>query len=292
MGREYALIGACSGWGAQKLETELGPSVVFESEVVKQIKDIDSVVSILPDKQAKQGASIALDARLPVVEEYLTKISLQIERALIKSTFPVVIGGDHSCAIATWSKLAWHYKAMGEFGLLWFDAHMDSHTLETTPSRALHGMPLAALLGHGCSSLTGFINEATKLSAKHVVLYGIRSFEPEEEELLKSLNVRVFRMEEIQDRGLDVTFQEAMQIVSAARVFGVSIDLDGFDPEYVPGVGSRATGGIIPEDFIPVLASLKEYPNLKGLEIVEFNPTLDSEKKTLSVIEEILQKVL
>ena len=58
--------------------------------------------------------------------------------------FPVVLGGDHSCAMGTWKAVLKH-KPSG-FGMLWIDAHLDSHTPKTSDSGALHGMPLAYLL--------------------------------------------------------------------------------------------------------------------------------------------------
>ena len=69
--------------------------------------------------------------------------------------FPLIIGGDHSCAIGTWSGIARSLNETGQesIGLVWVDAHLDSHTFETSSSWAIHGMPLACLLGKGQKSL-------------------------------------------------------------------------------------------------------------------------------------------
>src|SRR5258708_9540563 len=64
---------------------------------------------------------------------------------------PCVLGGDHSCAGGTWSGVARALR--GEFGLVWVDAHMDSHTPRTSHTGRLHAMPLASLLGAAADPL-------------------------------------------------------------------------------------------------------------------------------------------
>ena len=88
------------------------------------------------------------------------------------------------------------------------------------------------------SALTKIADEHVKLDPRHVVLYGIRSFEEGEHELLKSLGVRIFFADEIKERGQRDCLKEAFGILkSAKKGYGVTIDLDFFDPEYAPAVG-------------------------------------------------------
>jgi len=104
----------------------------------------------------------------------------------------ITVGGDHSCAIGTWSGVC---KALGDFGLIWIDAHMDAHTPESSHSGNFHGMVTSTLLGHGDKRLTCILSEQPKVKPKHIVLIGIRSFEKEEQALLEKLNVKVFMIE-------------------------------------------------------------------------------------------------
>jgi arginase family enzyme len=105
----------------------------------------------------------------------------QTTRTLTESgSRPLVIGGDHSCAVGTWSGVSRVVQSSGPLGLVWIDAHMDMHTPETTHSGAINGMPLAALLGYGSSKLTGIAGDRRALEPRHVCLVGTRSFEPEE----------------------------------------------------------------------------------------------------------------
>jgi len=77
----------------------------------------------------------------------------------------------------------------GTLGLIWIDAHMDAHVPATSPSSALHGMPLACLLGEGDPDLVAVAGGCV-LSARNVCLVGVRSFESDEAVLLSKLGVR------------------------------------------------------------------------------------------------------
>ena len=106
-------------------------------------------------------------------------------------------------------------------------------------------MPLACLLGHGEPSLVALAGRATRWRPEHVCLVGVRSFEPDEAELLSRLGVRVFPMDEIDQRGLGEVMAEAHAIATAVQpAFGVTIDLDVLDPAEAPGVGSPVPWGL------------------------------------------------
>src|SRR5204862_2513914 len=127
---------------------------------------------------------------------------------------------------------------------------MDSHTPATSETGRIHGMPLACLLGHGYPALTHILHSTPKLKPQNVCLIGVRSFEQGEEELWKKLNVRIYFMDEVIERGFATILKEAVNLVSANTVgYGLSIDLDGFDPLEVPGVDVPESDGIHVNDF-------------------------------------------
>ena len=138
---------------------------------------------------------------------------------------------------------AWRARCRGDLGLLWIDAHMDSHTPGTSHTGRLHGMPLAWLLGEDDDPLYGLASGV--LRPEHVCIVGVRSFEREEAARLERLGVRVFHFEEVVRRGLEAVLDEALGIVTAGTErFGVSIDLDVITPEEVPHVGTPVAGGL------------------------------------------------
>lgn len=297
LGLRYACIGAGSGWGALRRETELGPEFVEQSGIIDRLKaegvDCGWLTTVLPSIRCYEKPDVKPIDTLPYVAPFVADLANKLLGYVNAATCPVIIGGDHSSAIGTWSRVTHEYEAEGEFGLIWFDAHMDAHTPETTLSDAIHGMPLAALLGYGEPALTDLVSPKPKLNPKHVALIGVRSYEEGEAKLLEQLNVRVYKMDEIKERGLFTVFHEAVQIVTTdTKGFGISVDLDGFDPEAAPGVGSPEKDGIFPEDMLPLFTELKGHSQLKAIEIMEFNPKRDIDDKTLDLIYKLLKVLL
>jgi arginase len=193
---------------------------------------------------------------------------------------PCVLGGDHSCAGGTWSGVA--RTLHGELGLVWIDAHMDSHTPGTSHTGRLHGMPLAWLLGQDDDPLYGL--SAGVLNPGQVALVGVRSFEPEEAARLAALGVRVFHMEEVRRRGLQPVLAQALAIARAGtQGFGISIDLDVVAPDEAPGVGTPVAGGMAGKDLAQALSGIGGRPDLLAVELVEYAPRLDPDGRSARV---------
>lgn len=219
----------------------------------------------------------------------------QFSQELAKATVDVIkngnrfitIGGDHSCAIGTWSGV---HEAIGEFGLIWIDAHMDSHTPESTHTGNLHGMPIAALLGHGDKKLTSILSPTTKIKPENIVLIGIRSYEKEEQALLEKLGVKVYMVEEANQLGFIHCFDSALKHFQSKNLpFGVSFDLDGLEPSDVLAIGTPVDNGLRFSEVLPALKALPNEETLIGVEIVEYNPTLDQSGLGLQVMQQVLE---
>lgn len=285
--RTLVVIGAASGAGAGDPGCADGPDALrryraFHATPLQHVK-WDAILRVPRAAQASPlHAVVALDARLAAA----------VERVLRSGDFPLVVGGDHSCAIGTWSGAHAALAARGPLGLIWIDAHMDSHTVVTTPSGHLHGMPLAALLGHGDAALTRIDGTAAKLRPEHVCLIGVRSHEAGEAALLRRLGVRVYAMDEIRRRGLAAVFDEARAIVRAGTAgYGVSIDLDALDPDEAPGVGTPVRGGLHRADLAQALAPLRADPAFTALEIAEYNPHRDRHRRAAAAAAALVDAV-
>jgi arginase family enzyme len=212
-------------------------------------------------------------------------------QAIGRGYCPLVLGGDHACAIGTWKGAAKAVAKKGALGLVWLDAHLDAHTPETTPSGMLHGMPLAVLLGRGDARLlrlTGGIG----IDPKHLCVVGARSFEPEEEKLLRELGVSVIDMARIQTIGLRGAIETAVQIAAGAPGgWGLSIDLDVIDPIDAPGVGSPVAAGLALESLVDSLHALAWRPGLVAVELAEYNPSRDPDQRTRLAAESIVRAI-
>lgn len=263
-----------------------GPDVFKESTWFKKL--IQEYPSISWDTTFRESSKKFQDKYL-ATEAICQKLAVKTAE-LTKNKEPfIVIGGDHSSAIGTWSGVKEALGSQANLGLIWIDAHMDSHSPETSPSGNIHGMPLAALLGYGNPLLTQLAHPSPKLLPENVCLIGIRSFEPGEADLLKHLSVRIFFMDEVKERGLAAVFDEALSIVQKnTTAFGISIDLDGIDPHEAPGVGTPEAGGLSAVALCEALATISQKEKFLGAEIVEFNPHHNNNQLTEAVIYQLI----
>jgi arginase len=226
---------------------------------------------------------------IPSLKDYYTNLANTVKQTLKEQKFPITIGGDHSCAIGTWSGVSdFLSKNNQTLGLIWLDAHMDAHTPQTSHSGNIHGMPLAALLGFGIDEFVKILNSNPKLKPQNVVLIGIRSYEEEEALLLNKLGVKIYYNHDITKLGFAAVFNNAWQDLSAkVDKIGLSIDVDGFDPEFTPGVGTTVPDGIDFNQFMDVY-SIIDINKLAAVEVAEANSILDEQNKTLNCVVQIV----
>lgn len=297
--RRTVVIGVAGGYGAGEHACQDGPEVL---RLFGFLREFETGPAGLHWQEVihLSAAGHAGDAA-GAIAGITARLAAAVKRSLDAGHFPLVIGGDHSCAIGTWSgvqaSLAGRAAdASGSgLGLIWLDAHMDSHSFRTSPSRAIHGMPLACLLGAGIGDLR---LDATCVAAglllpENVCLIGVRSFEPGEARLLADLGVRVYLMDEVRARGLAAVFREARaQVAAKSAAYGISLDLDALDPAEAPGVGSPVPGGISLADLVATLRSLHDDPRLLALEIVEYNPYRDRQFATARAIQALCRSLL
>jgi arginase len=223
------------------------------------------------------------------VSKLCGQLASAVADARREARLPCVLGGDHSCAGGTWSGVA--RTLDGALGLVWIDAHMDSHTPSTSHTGRLHGMPLAWLLGQADDPLYGLASGVLK--PEHVCLVGVRSYEPEEDERLRRLGVRVVFMDEVHARGIDAVLGEAIRIARAGTTgFGVSIDLDVVSPDEAPNVGTPVSGGVSSAELARSLEQVAGEPSLAALELVEYSPRLDRDGATARVALSLLSAAL
>lgn len=285
------LLGFASDLGGTSAGSADGPSVIAASPYLAKLHKNSLQLEwqdILTVDQATSRINSKL-AILAMIADICQKLAKKVSKLTADKKFFTVIGGDHSSAIGTWSGASDALKNQGSLGLIWIDAHMDSHTPDTSPTGNIHGMPLACLLGYGPTSLTTILNNHPKLKPDNLCLLGVRSFESGEANLLKELNVRVFFMEEIKQRGLEAVMKEALQIATKNTAgFGISIDIDSIDPEDAPGTGVAEPNGILARELCDALQIFTNHPHLIGLEIAEFNPHLDVDHKTEKLISDLI----
>lgn len=282
------VIGAGSDLGVHIDGAKLGP--------VQLINDIRSfyegeVISFSQDESIIKSRNISDRSKNKYeVNELNEKMYKVIVDKMKEGYFPITIGGDHSVAIA--SSLA-DAKVNEDIGIIWFDAHSDYNTFETTITGNIHGLPLAAITGYKCEELRTF-HRGEIIQPSKTVIVGARSIDPREKENLKYSGVTVFTTEDIKKEGAKSIVEKAFSIAGyKTRSIHISYDLDLIDPEVAPGVSIPEFDGISEEEAMEICdLILENFDKVSSFDLVELNPLRDVGRKTEQIALNILAKTI
>ncbi|WP_440604623.1 arginase [Bacillus sp. GB_SG_008] len=280
MKKEVSIVGVPMDLGQTRRGVDMGASAIRYAGVVERIQNIGYNVEDLGDICIEREFQINENEKLKNLEQVVkvcNELASKVDTIIEKKSFPLVLGGDHSIAIGTLAGIAKHYKNLG---VIWYDAHGDLNTEETSPSGNIHGMSLAASLGHGHSSLVNLYGEYPKVKKENVVIIGARSLDDGEKEFIQKEGIKVFTMHEIDRMGMTAVMEETIAYLLHTDGVHLSLDLDGLDPHDAPGVGTPVMGGLSYRESHLAMEMLAESGIITSAEFVEVNPILDERNKT------------
>ena len=227
-------------------------------------------------------------------EYEVEKFNSQLYKAMVEKIkeeyFPIMIGGDHSAAIA--SALA-SAKVNVDVGLIWIDAHTDYNTFETTVTGNIHGLPLAAINGYKNQDLR-YYHDGKIIQPSRTVIIGARSMDEEEKDNVRYSGVTVFSTQDIKEKGVDAIMEEAFKIAGyKTKGIHISYDLDVIDPDVAPGVSIPEFDGITEEEAMKINEYIvKNMQDILSFDLVEFNPLRDIDRKTEQIALNILAQII
>jgi arginase len=284
--QKLSIIGMPMDLGQMRRGVDMGPSAIRYAGVNERLKglfeeihDQGDIAIGRPEVQVDPESNLR---NLDLIAEKTEKLAEEVDKAIEAGSFPLVLGGDHSIAIGTLAGVSKHYKNLG---VIWYDAHGDLNTAETSPSGNIHGMPLAVSLGIGHSLLTNVGGYGPKVKPENIVIIGARSLDEGERELIKENGIKVYTMHEIDRLGMTKVMEESITYLKERNTDGIhlSLDLDGLDPHDAPGVGTPVIGGISYRESHLAMEMLAEAQIITSAEFVEVNPILDDKNKTATV---------
>lgn len=251
--------------------------------------EVENVNELLYDG-AEHAHAKFIDGVL-IMEE---RVCLEVYETLLDELFPLVIAGDHSTAYGTIAgiKKAFPKKRLG---VIWIDAHADFHSPYTTPSGNMHGMPLAM----ACSfdNLECKVNDpkgetvdyweqiknvgipGAKIFPEDIVLVSVRDFEKPENYLINKYNINFIETEDVKKLGAEKIAVRALQMLEHCDLIYVSFDVDSMDSRISSGTGTPVPNGLTVEEAKVLNTELGKSPKVCAWEIVEVNPTLDTENR-------------
>jgi arginase len=294
MNRNITIIGVPLDLGADRRGVDMGPSAIRYANAKERLEklgfNVEDLGNLYVPSRESHSISDSNLKYLPQIKQVCHELYKAVSDTVEKGRFPLVLGGDHGIAVGTIAGVAKHCKRLG---LIWFDAHGDLNTHETTPSGNIHGMPLAVSLGLGHSDLIEIGGFSPKVKPENVVIIGARDLDSGERRLIKEKNISVFTMHDIDRLGMATVMEKAIEIVSKdTDAVHLSLDLDGLDPNEAPGVGTPVTGGFTYRESHLAMELLAQANILTSAEFVEVNPILDQGNKTAKLAVALMGAVL
>lgn len=291
------LIGVPINYGCDKEGAQYGPSTLRENHIINviensnhQIEDLGDIPIPKVSMEEKYADHENMKYLNPVIE-INTNLAEQVYSSIKSGNFPFIIGGDHSLGMGS---IAASSRYFNDIAVIWVDAHGDINTHETSPSGNIHGMPLAASMGVGHPSLTNIYFEGQKVKPENVYILGARDIDPGEIQLAKDLNLNLYSMDIVREKGLINILKEIIDKVKISNVDGVhlSFDIDVLDKSIVPGTGTAVDSGFNLDEGKLVFTKLLEENFVTSMDFVELNPLLDDpDKKTIKVCMDMIEHI-
>ena len=295
MNQQIRILGVPMDLGADRRGVDMGPSAIRYAGLADELDALGKTcvdggdITVPRPEERDPDTEPFQDGRAKYfreTREVCEDVATAVAATIDDGEFPLVLGGDHSIAIGT----AAGATNGRDTGLIWFDAHGDFNTPQTTPSGNVHGMSLAAILGKGPFADTPWAH-SPRIREENVVLVGTRSLDARERDLVADSDVTAYTMTDIDELGIVDVVTEALDIATdGVEQVHVSLDMDCLDPDEAPGVGTPVRGGISYREAHAAMELVHEHagPRLSSFELVEVNPILDQHNRTAELACELV----
>ncbi|MER8753049.1 arginase [Mesorhizobium sp. M1050] len=290
------IVGAPVQDGAGRMGCEMGPSALRTAGLAEVLSGLGhavedmGAVQAIPARRVVHG-NLALKA-LPEISAWTSAIA-HAAYAASENAMPIFLGGDHSISAGTVSGIARRAAEAGRpLFVLWLDAHPDFHTLDTTASGNLHGVPLAYASGQ--PGFSGYFPDLpAAVDPKRICTMGLRSVDPAERHALNQAGVTVHDMRAIDEHGIAPLLRAFLARVSAEDgLLHVSLDVDFLDPSIAPAVGTTVPGGATFREAHLVMEMLSDSGLVSSLDLVELNPFLDERGRTATLMVDLTASLM
>jgi arginase len=293
------IIGVPLDLGGARRGVDMGPSAFRIAGLGERVASLGYVVVDKGDLPAPIPETQELRDEHKKYIRDIAKVCQRLYQQALASfdegAMPLVLGGDHSLAAGSVAAAAeWARKTSERpIGLLWIDAHGDMNTPATSLSGNVHGMPLAALLGPEPAELSRIGAFSPKVLPANTVIIGVRNLDEREKVAVRSSQVHVFTMKEIDRQGIASIVEQAVSLAGNGTAgIHVSFDMDVCDPLIAPGVGTPVKGGLDYREAHTAMEIIADSGLLTSLDLVEVNPTLDVQNTTAQLGTELALSAL
>ena len=290
------VVGAPVQDGAGRLGCDMGPSAFRTAGLQQALQGLGFQVEDWGNLVARHALDLShpnpVIKNLPAIAAW----TMAIEDAAFRASahgMPIFLGGDH--AVSAGSITGMSRRAAAEerpLFVLWLDSHPDFHTLDSTTSGHLHGVPMAYATGR--PGFTPYFPEVVHpVDPRHVCMMGIRSVDPAERAALRETGMTIHDIRAIDEHGVATLLDQFLRCVAeAGGRLHVSLDVDFLDPEIAPGVGTTVPGGATFREAHLIMEMLCDSGLVGSLDLVELNPFLDERGRTALLLVDLVASLM
>lgn len=290
------ILGAPSQDGSRRLGCEMGPSALRVAGLADALHELGhTVIDLGTVTPAPKRQFSHPNPALYALSEVVAWTEALNEAAYHASAegLPIFMGGDHTIAAGTIPGLARRAAENGRpLFVLWLDAHTDFHTLDSTVSGNLHGVPLAYILGQ--AGFDGYFPPLhTAIEPKNLCVMGIRSVDVAERRAIAATGAQVVDMRSIDETGIMKPLSIFLdKVKDAGGLLHVSFDVDFLEPAIAPAVGTTVPGGATFREAHLVMEILSDSGLVTSMDLTELNPFLDERGRTACLLVDLAASLL
>ena len=292
-GKKLSVLGISVMEGQDIQGVEEAPKYLREAGLITCLKDLEWDIKDLGEitsktvedriEEFKKKPSEGFKCKVRD-EEVIGAVNERIAQICHEETkngrFMLNLGGDHGLASGT---ITGSRRTYPNLKLIWFDAHGDCNTPEISPSGNYHGMPAAHVFGWiKNTDLKCFEWVDVNIAPENVVFIGLRDLDKGEKDLLTKHGIKYYTPYDIENVGgikyvMDETLNYLQCNQGQNNPVHISWDVDGCDPSYIYGTGTKSRIGVSERESHYILQRVANTGNLVSLDMVEINPYLEKE---------------
>lgn len=288
------ILGAPLDLGAENLGVDMGPSAFRYQGLVSKLESTGLAVNDLGDIRCKSRNEVPVgNPKLRHLDEIVRvneAIALKIDSVVSKQEKALVLGGDHSVCLGAVAGAS--TALQGNIGVIYFDAHGDMNTDETSLTGNIHGMHLASLMGFGADELRNVYGKGVKLAPENLLHIGGCDLDQAEIDLMERESLQTFTILDLLSQGLAPLLTMIDELNKKVDNVWVSLDLDAIDALYAPGAGMPNQKGLTYREIAAIAEYIGKHSNVVGVDVVEYNPLQDENRKTAGLATELIATFL
>ena len=261
-----------------------GPKRILQQDAVARLEAIGAKVDVIEIEP-----SVYYESENNMGFEIMRRIAEATDCAIQSGHLPLIVAGNCNTAVGGISGIGGSSKR----GHIWFDAHGDFCTPETTDSGFLDGMGLAMVVGRCWQQVLSQIVGYEPIAETSTVLVGARSLDPMEAKDLDASNILHLRVEDIRKSGMAAALNPFLnRLEQQVEKIYIHVDLDVLDPVEAPANQLNVADGLWVDEVREAIMIAGRNIRIAGAGLGSYDPSVDPDGKTAEAAIKILETLL